>query len=128
MIFAGTDGTVQVWNKAAERIFGHTKEQAMGQSLDLIIPENFRDRHWTAFDKSLEAKATKYSGQVLPTKSMRANGESIYVELGFEIIVDASGTVLGALSTARDITERFNRDRETRQKMRELEAAQKTPD
>jgi PAS domain S-box-containing protein len=124
-IFAGTDGMIQVWNGAAERIFGHTKEQAMGQSLDLIIPENFRDRHWTAYDKALEAKSTKYAGQALATRSMKADGTQIYVELGFEIIKNATGEVIGALATARDITERFNRDRETRQKLRVLEATQK---
>ena len=55
MIFAGLDGMIGAWNPAAEHIFGHTAAEAMGQSLDLIIPERFRSAHWTAYDKALES-------------------------------------------------------------------------
>ena len=121
VIFAGTDGLISYWNAAAERVFGHSSSAALGQSVDLIIPEQFRDAHWKGFDRALEAGDTKFRGQVLPTRATRADGETIYVELGFAIVKDASGSVAGALATARDITERFNRDREMRRKLRELE-------
>ena len=125
VIFAGTDGVISVWNAAAERIFGHQASSAIGQDLNFIIPEQFRDAHWKGFDRALGEGETKYKGQVLPTRALRADGETIYVELGFAIIKDPAGIVTGALATARDITERFNRDREMRRKLRELEAAQK---
>ena len=113
-------------NAAAERVFGHEANKAIGQDLNLIIPEQFRDAHWKGFDRALGEGETKFKGQVLPTRALRADGETIYVELGFAIIKDSGGTVTGALATARDITERFNRDREMRRKLREFEAAQKT--
>ena len=66
---------------------------------------------------------TKYRGQSLATRSERADGEKIYVELSFGIIKDAAGAAIGAIATARDITERFNADREMRRKLREFEKA-----
>ena len=125
VIFAGLDGVITVWNTAATRVFGQEADDAIGKDLNIIIPEQFRDAHWKGFDRALADGVTKYVGQVLPTRALRADGETIYVELGFAIIKDASGIVSGAVATARDITERFNRDRETRRKLRELEAAQK---
>ena len=123
VIFAGTDGVITYWNEAAERIFGHSVTAAMGQNLDIIIPEQYRAAHWTGFDHALAAGDTKYRGQSLATRSVRADGAQIYVELSFGIIKDASGAVIGAVATARDITERFNADREMRRKLRELEKA-----
>ena len=66
---------------------------------------------------------TKYVGQALPTRSMTADGRDIYVELSFAIVKDASGTVTGAMAHARDITERFERDRQMRREIRELREA-----
>lgn len=124
VIFAGTDGVIRYWNAAATRVFGHGAEAAAGQSLDLIIPEQFREAHWTGYDRALAAGETKYAGQALATRAVRGDGETIYVELGFAIVKDRSGAVIGALATARDITERFNRDRDMRRRLRELEAQQ----
>lgn len=126
IIYAGTDGMVAYWNAAAERVFGHTADEAMGQSLDLIIPEQFRDAHWTGYDRALGAGETKYAGQALTTRATKKGGETIYVDLGFAMIHDASGATIGVMATARDVTERFNRDRETRRELRELREAAKT--
>ena len=123
VIFAGTDGVISYWNAAAERVFGHTASAATGQSLDMIIPEQYREAHWTGYDRALAAGDTKYRGQSLATRSVRADGVTIYVELGFAIIKDAAGTAIGAMATARDITERFTADREMRRKLRDLEKA-----
>jgi PAS domain S-box-containing protein len=121
MIFADREGIIRVWNAAATRIFGHAAEDALGQNLDLIVPERFREQHWTGFDRALAEGRTKYEGQSLPTRSQRADGSAFYVELSFAIVLDASGEAAGALATARDITERFERDRETRRRLTELE-------
>jgi PAS domain S-box-containing protein len=115
IIFASTDGAIQAWNEAATRLFGHARDEAIGQNLDLIIPERFREAHWRGFDRALAEGDTKYRGQALPTRSQTKDGGTIYVELTFAIIKDAAGTVIGALAHARDITERFLREREQRQ-------------
>ena len=122
IIFAGADGTVQEWNEAAQAVFGFSREEALGQSLDIIIPEQFREAHWKGFERALAAGETKYKGKALPTRAVRKDGATIYVELSFAIIIDVAGTTLGALAHARDITERWEADREQRRKLRDLEA------
>ena len=122
VIFAGTDGTIREWNASAEAIFGFSAAEAVGQSLDLIIPEEFRTAHWSAYEGALADRETKYKGRALPTRATRKDGETIYVELSFSIILDAGGDAIGALAHARDITERWANDREQRRRLRELEA------
>ena len=124
VIFAGADGLISYWNEAAERVFGFSAGKAVGQSLDLIIPEQFREAHWKGFDHALEQGDTKYRGEALATRAVRADGETIYVELSFAIVKDGNRKVIGALAMARDITVRFNRDRDMRRKLRELEQQQ----
>jgi len=123
MIFADLEGIIRAWNPASERIFGHAAADAIGQTLDIIIPESLREAHWQGYDRALAAGDTKYRGQSLPTKSIKADGTHIYVELSFAIVHAPDGTVIGAMAHARDITERFERDKITRRRLRELEAA-----
>src|SRR4029078_1977587 len=120
IIFADRDGIIRVWNGAAQRIFGCTAEPAIGQALTIIIPESLRDAHWTGYDRALAAGDTKYRGQSLPTRAVRADGTEFYVELSFAIIHNDAGVVSGALAHARDITERFERDRTMRRRLRDL--------
>ncbi|MCC6238565.1 MAG: PAS domain S-box protein [Dehalococcoidia bacterium] len=118
VIFADLEGIIRVWNAAATRLFGHTRDEAVGQTLDLIIPERFREQHWTGYDRALAAHATKYTGQALTTRSMRKDGTTIYIEMTFAIILDDTGDSLGALAFARDVTERFERERAQRAQAR----------
>jgi PAS domain S-box-containing protein len=96
--------------------------EAIGQSLDIIIPEKFRAAHWKGYERALADGVTKYVGQAMPTRSFRKDGTDIFVELTFAIVLDESGAVIGALSHARDITERWERDKAQRQRLKELEA------
>lgn len=124
MIYADLEGLIQGWNPAAERIFGYSVTAAIGQSLNIIIPEPLREAHWKGYDRALAAGDTKYRGQSLPTKARRADGSQCYVELSFAIVHGATGEVLGAMAQARDITERFERDRAMHRRLRELESSQ----
>lgn len=122
VIYAGRDGVIAYWNASATRVFGFTAEEAIGKDLNIIIPEAFQDAHWKGYDRAMGERVTKYVGQSLPTKARKADGTEFYVELSFAIVLNDDGEAVGALAQARDITERFNRDRENRRKMRELEA------
>jgi len=126
VIFASTDGVIQVWNGAAAEMFGFKASEAIGKDLNIIIPEQFQETHWKGFDRAIEAGETKYKGRALPTKALKAGGETFYVELSFAIIKDASGKPIGALAHARDINERFEQDRANRRHLRDLEAEVKT--
>lgn len=128
VIFADREGIIRYWNAAATEIFGYAEDSAIGQSLDIIVPEAMRQAHWDGYRRALVAGDTKYRGQSLPTRSNRADGSTFYVELSFAIAKDTSGAVTGAIACARDITERFERDRAMRRRLRELEAAPKASD
>jgi PAS domain S-box-containing protein len=123
VIFADQRGVIREWNPAAERIFGYPRSEALGESLDLIVPERFREAHWQGYDRALSEGQTKYSGKALPTRSARKDGSTIYVELTFAIVHDPTGSVIGALAHARDITERWAQERQQRERIRELEQA-----
>lgn len=122
IIFADLFGVITVWNTAAERIFGFTTEAAIGAKLDIIIPESFREAHWRGFDRAIADTVTKFVGQALPTKALRADGTEFYVELSFAIILDNHGKPMGSVAHARDIDERFNKERASRKRLKELEA------
>jgi PAS domain S-box-containing protein len=119
VIFADLEGRIRVWNEAAARVFGFSNEQALGESLDIVIPERFRAAHWRGFERAIADRVTKFVGQALPTRSARADGTQIYVELSFAIVLDAKGVVVGALAHARDITERFEKERAERRRRSE---------
>ena len=114
MIFVDPQGTIRVWNKAASRVFGFTKEEALGANLDIVIPERFRDAHWHGFHRAIGDGVTKYVGQALPTRAVRVDGTKIYVELSFAVVLDGDARVFGALANARDITERIEKERSNR--------------
>lgn len=124
IIFSDVEGVIRTWNAAAERIFGFSADEAIGESLDIIIPERFRDAHWKGFDRALADKKSKYVGQSMPTRSARQDGTNIVVELSFGVVV-TNGEAVGAIATGRDITERFEKERADRKRLQELEAAQK---
>ena len=122
IIFAGRDGVIRLWNRGAELIFGYTAAEAIGQSLDLIIPERLRKAHWDAFDRCMETGLTKYTDRVLTTRSMRKDGGKLYVDLGFGLVKDANGVPVGAFATGRDCTARYEAERALKLRVQELEA------
>jgi len=121
VIFADREGVIRLWNGGAEAIFGHKAEEALGQSLDLIIPERFRDAHWKGFDAALARGTSKYGREALVSRSIRKDGASIYVELAFAVLKDDRGQAQGAVATVRDVTARYNQERTMRQRLAELE-------
>lgn len=107
LICAGTDGNILVWNDGAERIFGHSAAEAVGRSLDLIIPEAFRTAHHEGFRRAITSGRMRHAaGRVLTTRSMHKNGDRLYVDLSFGLIRDEAGAVIGVLAIARDCTAR----------------------
>ena len=114
IIFAGLDGNIQVWNKMAEDIFGYSDSEALGKSLDIIIPPQLQKAHWDGFKKAIQSGETKYKKKILTTKSIHKNGNVIYVNLTFSILKDKSGKVTGALAFARDYTEQYLKEKAAR--------------
>lgn len=117
VIVSDREGRITVWNEASEALFGFTVAEAVGQSLDLIIPEHLRKAHWDGFDRSIASGATKYAGKVMTTRAVHKDGRKLYVDFSFGIVKDASGAVVAVTAVGRDGTERFLRDKEMRAKL-----------
>jgi PAS domain S-box-containing protein len=122
VIFADRDGLIRLWNRGAELIFGYPAAEAIGQSLDIIIPERLRQAHWAAFDRSLQTGQTKYTDRVLTTRSVHRNGSKLYVDLSFGLVRDAAGVLAGAFAIGRDCTARYASDNALKARVQQLEA------
>jgi PAS domain S-box-containing protein len=122
IIAAGTDGRIVFWNPAAERIFGFSAEEALGQSLDLIIPERFRARHWDGYRRVMASGQSKYLSEVLRVPALRRDGSLLSIAFTVTLldVQDGSGRIIAA--TVRDETARWNEERELRRRVAELEA------
>ena len=115
VIFADREGVIRYWGGGAESVFGHQAAEALGNSLDLIIPERFRKAHWQAYDRALESGQTQYDNRTLTTRSMKKDGATLYVDLTFKLVKDERDAVLGALATGRDCTARYLAERQQRE-------------
>lgn len=121
LIVSDPDGRIVVWNASAERLFGYAAAEVINQSLDIIIPERLRQAHWDGFNRALSSGVTKTAGRALTTRSMRKDGSTLYVDVGFSLLKNDAGTVIGALACARDCTERFAAEKALRARAAELE-------
>jgi len=85
ILIADRDGAIRFWNSGAERMFGHTSTEALGQSLDLIIPENLRARHWQGYFRVMNTGQTKYLTERLTSPCARKDGSRL--SLGFSMVL-----------------------------------------
>ena len=111
LIYADRNGVIQRWNRAAESIFGFGADEAIGQSLDIIIPEHLRAAHWRGFDAAISSGATRLHGRPTVTRGLHKSGSKLYLEMSFALVADATTGVLGSVAVARDVTERISRER-----------------
>ena len=126
VIFADRDGIIRLWNRAAEGIFGYTEEEAIGQSLNLIIPERQRELHWKGYGKVMLDGVTKYGSETLSVPAVTKDGERISIEFTINLLRDGDGKVLGPVAVVRDVTARWVREKEMRLRLAFLEAGQTT--
>jgi PAS domain S-box-containing protein len=115
VIYANRAGVIIRWNRASAALFGFSAEDALGQSLDLIIPEHLRASHWRGFEAAIANGAMKLQGRPTLTRALHKSGRKLYVEMTFAIVkADAEGEVIGSVAMARDVTDRVERERATR--------------
>jgi PAS domain S-box-containing protein len=128
IIAAGRDGVITFWNAGAERIFGFTEADAVGQSLDLIIPQRFRARHWAGWQRVMGSGQSRYSaGDVLAVPAVRQDGATVSVEFTIHLLRDASAELIGIATLLRDVTARYQEIRELRQQLGEQLSKPTTP-
>ena len=121
IIAAKPDGTIILWNPAAERIFGFTAAEALDHSLDLIIPDRFRERHWQGFRQVMLTGETRYGADVLRVPALRKDGKSLSIAFTVALLFSPEGDVAGIAAIVRDETTRWNEERELRRRLSELE-------
>jgi PAS domain S-box-containing protein len=111
LIYADRDGVILRWNQAATALFGFSSAEALGQSLDLIIPEHLRAPHWAGYRAAMASGSTRLAGRPSLTRAVRKDGNKLYVEMTFAVVRDDAGAVVGSVAIARDVTERVQRER-----------------
>jgi PAS domain S-box-containing protein len=117
IIATDRNGTITFWSPGAVRIFGHSTSEAIGQSLNLIIPENQRARHWAGWREVMLTGQSRYSGgDVLAVPALHRDGRRISLEFTIVPLTHAAGRVTGLVSVLRDVTARFEEVRQLRSK------------
>jgi PAS domain S-box-containing protein len=112
------EGIIQTWNPGAERMFGFPAEEAIGQSLDLIIPQQLRARHWEGFSRVMETGASRYGeGDLLAVPGLRKDGQRISVEFTIVPLTNGTGKMTGLAAVMRDVSVRFNEIKALKQKL-----------
>jgi PAS domain S-box-containing protein len=124
IVAADADGIIRFWNPGAERIFGHTAAEAVGQSLDLIIPERLRQLHWDGYRHTMATGTSRYgAGDLLSVPSIRRDGTTISIEFTVVLLKSTEGATTGIIAVMRDVTARFAEVRALRRKLADADKA-----
>jgi len=114
ILVADGEGIIRFWNSGAEQMFGHAAAEAVGQSLDLIIPDNLRGRHWEGYHRVMATGETKYKTGLLSSPGIRKDGSRISLEFSMVLLRDETGGMQGCASIMRDVTARWKTEKELR--------------
>jgi PAS domain S-box-containing protein len=120
LVVADAHGAIRFWNAGAERIFGFLAAEALGRSLDLIMPENLRRRHWDGYERAMRTGGTRYgAGELLSVPALRKDGARISVQFSILPLPDPAGGLRGIAAVMRDVTEDFELRKRLRRELEE---------
>lgn len=123
ILIADPEGRIRYWNAGAERVFGFPASEALGVSMDIIVPERLRGRHWAGWDTTMRTGLTRYGdGQLLAVPAMHRDGRQLSIEFSIQLLKDPGGRIEWVVAIFRDVTERFTREKALRARLKELEA------
>lgn len=122
IICADHDGIIRLWNAGAEAMFGYQAAEVLGQTMDFIIPERHRAKHWEGYRKTMATGITKYGQQVLAVPAIVKGGKRISIEFNISLLRAATGEILGAAAMIQDVTARWERDKALRERLAAAEA------
>ncbi|HXG52484.1 MAG TPA: PAS domain-containing protein [candidate division Zixibacteria bacterium] len=123
IVGADARGKIFFWNAAAERVFGHSAEEALGQSLDLIIPERFRARHWEGYRRVMETGKSRYGSEVLRVPALHKEGRQLSIAFTVVLLDPPASESRVIVAVVRDETTRWNEERALRLRLKQLEGA-----
>ncbi|SDS42734.1 PAS domain-containing protein [Bradyrhizobium canariense] len=114
-------GIIDFWNPGAVRIFGFAADEAIGRSLDLIIPENLRARHWSGYNRVMQTGESRYGhGDLLSVPALTKSGQRVSVEFTIAMLKDKQGRPTGTVAILRDVTKRFEEVRALKRQLSEV--------
>lgn len=120
IIATDCSGVIDFWNPGAERIFGFSADEAVGHSLDLIIPENLRARHWEGFNRVMATGESHYGhGDLLSVPALTKSGQRVSVEFTISMLKDEQMQPAGTVAILRDVTKRFEEMRALKRQLAE---------
>lgn len=123
IILGDARGIIRLWNAGAEAVFGFTAAEAVGRSMDIIIPERLRARHWDGYHKVMATGTSRYGrGDLLAVPAIRKDGSTCSIEFTVQVLKDEEGRIVGPVAIIRDVTKRFQREKELARRLKELEA------
>ena len=121
------DGAIRFWNPGATRVFGFTAEEAVGSTLDLIIPERLRGRHWAGYERVMATGETRYgSGDLLCVPASTKDGRQISVEFTIIVLRGPDGGMNGMAAILRDVTDRFQELRALKRRLADVDRVERT--
>jgi len=121
VVICDRDGVLRFWNAAAKRLFGFTPAEALGSSLDLIIPERLQERHWVGFARTMATGQTRYQHDVLRVPAMHKDGRTLSIAFTVGLLLGPQRRLTGLVAVIRDETKRFTEERDLRKRLAELE-------
>jgi PAS domain S-box-containing protein len=121
VVVCDADGLIRLWNTGAQRVFGYSSSEAIGQSLDIIIPAKLRQRHWDGYHKTMATGETRYGDKLLSVPASHQDGHRLSVEFSVALLAHHDGRIVGISAIMREVTERRNDERALRGRLAELE-------
>jgi PAS domain S-box-containing protein len=121
IVVSDASGAITLWNPAAERIFGFSESEALGRSLDLIIPERLRQRHWDGYHQTMKTGQTRYAFDVLRVPAVHKDGRALSIAFTVALLHSPDGALTGIVALIRDETARWTEERELRKRLADLE-------
>lgn len=122
IVASDASGAITLWNPAAQRMFGYTESEALGQSLDIIIPQRQQQRHWDGYQKTMATGQTKYGNDVLRVPAVHKDGHTLSIAFTVALLHTPDNKVSTIVAAIRDETARFTEDRNLRKRLMELES------
>src|SRR5262249_7292057 len=108
IVVCDRDGIIQLWSPGAERMFGYSADETLGQSLDVIIPARLRSRHWDAFHAMMQSGRSRYAdGALLAVPGLQRDGSQLSIEFTIAPMLNERDEIIGLVAVIRDVTRTF---------------------
>jgi len=121
IVASDAGGAIVLWNPAAQRMFGFTEAEALGQSLDIIIPQRQQQRHWDGYHQTMATGKTRYGNDVLRVPAVHKDGHSLSIAFTVALLHTPDNKVSAIVAVIRDETSRFAEERALKKRLTELE-------